>query len=216
MWIRAGGGKNPKGDHRSKKSRIWVTLGPLVCDSGVPILYHESYSLPWVLSKPCVLVYTISPCHYHESLSIPLVLVNTMSPCQHYKSLSITRVQVSTVTPSLYRESLSIQWVLVNTKNPCQYHEYMSIPWVAVHTMTPCQYHEFLFLNTMSSYLYNESLSIPRVLGHTKRSSIYLIQSIYHESLSILVEEKKNIHLGQIIYPVKTNTIYSEDKYNIQ
>ena len=25
-----------------KKSRIRVTLGPLMCDSGVPILYHDS------------------------------------------------------------------------------------------------------------------------------------------------------------------------------
>ena len=36
-----------------------------VCDSGVPTLYHESESIPRVH------VYTMSPCQYHEFMSIP-------------------------------------------------------------------------------------------------------------------------------------------------
>ena len=37
-------------------------------DSGEPILYHETKSIPWVLSR--VHVNTMSPCQYHESISI--------------------------------------------------------------------------------------------------------------------------------------------------
>ena len=47
-----------------------------VCDSGVPILYHEFKSKPLVLSIPWVHVYTMIPCLCHEFMSIPWVLSN--------------------------------------------------------------------------------------------------------------------------------------------
>ena len=53
-----------------------------VCDSGAPIWYHESKSIPSVLSIPWVHVYTMSPCQFHEPLSIRWVHVYTISPCQ--------------------------------------------------------------------------------------------------------------------------------------
>ena len=68
-----------------------------------------------IFIESVILVYTISPCQNHESLSIPWVLGITMSPCQ-------------------YHESLSIPWVLVNTMSSCQYHESMSITWVLVNS----------------------------------------------------------------------------------
>ena len=37
-----------------------------VCDSGLEILYHESKSIPWVLSITRVHVYTISACQFQE------------------------------------------------------------------------------------------------------------------------------------------------------
>ena len=54
------------------RSRIRATL-LYMCDSGVPILYHEPKSIPWVFSIIWVPVYTMSPCQYHESMSIPWV-----------------------------------------------------------------------------------------------------------------------------------------------
>ena len=62
-----------------EKSRIRATLNPLlyVCDSRVPILYHESKSIPWVLSVPWLNIYIMSPCQYHESMFIPWVHVYT-------------------------------------------------------------------------------------------------------------------------------------------
>ena len=78
-----------------------------VCDSGVPIIYHGSMSIPWVY------VYTMSSCLYNESMAIPWVHVFTMSPC-------------------LYHESLSMPWVHDYTMSPCMYHETLliTIPWV--------------------------------------------------------------------------------------
>ena len=68
-----------------------------VSDSRVPIIYHESKSLPWVQ------VYTVSPTLYHEPKFLPWAQVYTMSP-------------------SLYHESKFIPWVQVNTMNPSLYH----------------------------------------------------------------------------------------------
>ena len=79
-----------------------------MCNSGVPILYHESKSIPWVLSIPWVYIYTMSPWQYH---------VYTMSPCP-------------------YQEFMSIPWVLVNSMHPYQYHESFLIIWVNVFTMS--------------------------------------------------------------------------------
>ena len=50
-----------------------------VCDSGGLILYHQSKSIPWVLSIPWVHVNKSCPWHYHESISIPQVLANNMT-----------------------------------------------------------------------------------------------------------------------------------------
>ena len=54
-------------------------------------ILHTGNSRPsyMCVSIPWVLVYTISPCQYHESLSIPFVLVNTMRPCQYHESMPI-------------------------------------------------------------------------------------------------------------------------------
>ena len=60
-----------------------------MCDSRLPILYRES--------KPWVVVNNMSPCLYHESLSIPWVHVYTMSPCQYQEFYSIPWVQVCTM-----------------------------------------------------------------------------------------------------------------------
>ena len=64
-----------------------------VCDLGLPILYHESKSIPWLLPIPWVHVYTMSPCQYHESKSIPWMFpiprvhVNNMSQYSELKSI---------------------------------------------------------------------------------------------------------------------------------
>ena len=42
-----------------------------VCYSGVPIIYHESESLPWGMSIHRVHVLTMSPYLYHKSMSKP-------------------------------------------------------------------------------------------------------------------------------------------------
>ena len=89
-----------------------------VCDSGVPILYHESKSILWVLSIPWIYIYTISFCKYHESLPKPRAHVNTIGPC-------------------LYHESMPIPWVLVNSMNQCPYLESFPIIGVNVYTMSP-------------------------------------------------------------------------------
>ena len=60
-----------------EEKRAYRQHSALSCDSGVPILYHESKSIPWVLSISRVLVYTMSPCQYHDFMSIPWVLVNS-------------------------------------------------------------------------------------------------------------------------------------------
>ena len=108
-------------------------------------------------------------CQYHESISIPWVLVNTMSPYLYHESLPITW---------LYHESksilwkFSIPWVHANTMSQFQevpkgprgmfviiYHESNSIPWVLsiilFSSTRPCQYHDFM--------------SIPWVLVNSKR-----------------------------------------------
>ena len=65
-------------DSRLKKKRVfkkkyWNKTILYMCDSRVPILYHESKSIPCVLSIPWFHVYTMSLCQYHESMSIPWV-----------------------------------------------------------------------------------------------------------------------------------------------
>ena len=57
-----------------------------MCDSGAPILYHETKSIPWVLSIPWVHVYTMSPCQYH---------IYTMCPCKlHDYIMSLSQSQL--------------------------------------------------------------------------------------------------------------------------
>ena len=51
--------------NEEEKTRIRVTLGPLVC-----VWFRSTDSIP-------VLVDNMSPCHYHESMPIPWVLVNS-------------------------------------------------------------------------------------------------------------------------------------------
>ena len=122
-----------------------------LCDSGVPILYHESKSIPWVLSISWIYIYTMSPCQYHESMYLSWVLannmtiswVNTMSPCLYNESISrgtqrFKRYVCDSGVPILYHESKSRPWVLsiilVFTLSPCQYHDIMYIPWVLVNS----------------------------------------------------------------------------------
>ena len=93
-----------------------------VCDSGVPILYHEFKSLLWVFSIPWDHVYNMSPCQYHESMSKAWVLANNMT---------IPRVQVNnqdvvnTMSPCLYCESMLLPWVLVTSK---RYQKVQEVP----------------------------------------------------------------------------------------
>ena len=110
------------------KSRIRTTLGRLVCVClGLTILYHESKSIPFVLSIPWVHGYrhvsTMSPCLYHESMSVIWVHVYTMSPCLYNEFMSIPGVHVYTMS-----QCLTIRWFYVYTISPCLYHKSMSIP----------------------------------------------------------------------------------------
>ena len=77
-------------------------------NSRVPILYHESKSIQWVL------VYTMSSSLYHEFKSIPWVLLYTISP-------------------SLFHDSKSIPWILLYTMSLSVYNESKSIPWIPVY-----------------------------------------------------------------------------------
>ena len=72
------------------KSRIRVTLSPLVC-----VWFRSTNSIPWVLVNTMGVVNTMSPFLYHKFLSIPWVLVNTMSPCQYHKTMSIPWVIIN-------------------------------------------------------------------------------------------------------------------------
>ena len=103
--------------------------------------------IPRVLSIPWVHIYTMSPCPYHESMSILLVIpwvhVYTMSPCLWQESIFIPWVHVYTMSPSVYHKSISIP-VHVYTLSPCKFHESMSIPWILAnntwvngYTMSP-------------------------------------------------------------------------------
>ena len=89
-----------------------------MCDEGLYILYHESKSVPWVLSIPWVHIYTMTPCVYHELLFIPSVHIDTMSPC-------------------LYHKSMWIPWGLFNPMHLFLYHESLPITWVNVYNMSP-------------------------------------------------------------------------------
>ena len=51
--------------------------------------YHECYQYHKSISKPWVLVNTMSACLYHESMTIPYVHVYTMSPCLYQESMTI-------------------------------------------------------------------------------------------------------------------------------
>ena len=89
--------------------------------------YHKSISIPWVFVKtmnPC----TISPCLYHESMSILWVHVYTISPCVYHESMSIPWVHVYTMSLCLYHKSVSMSWVHVYNMSPCKIHASMSIP----------------------------------------------------------------------------------------
>ena len=81
-----------------------------ICDEGVYILYHESESVPWVLSIPWVQIYTLTPC----------VAIYTMSACLYHESMSIPWVHVR---PCQFYASISIIWVLANNMSQCLYHE---------------------------------------------------------------------------------------------
>ena len=72
--------KNPAYGQHWTLSYMW--------DSGVLILYHESKSIPWVLSVPLVHINNMSPCQYQGSMSIPWVLANNMSQCLYHKSIN--------------------------------------------------------------------------------------------------------------------------------
>ena len=104
---------------------IYSILCPLdkrllyMCDSRVPIIYHESKSIPWVQvhtmspspyieskSVTWVRVYTVSPSPYHESKSIPSVHASM----PYYNSKFILKGQVYSMSPRLYHESNSIPW----------------------------------------------------------------------------------------------------------
>ena len=68
-------------------------------------------------------VYTMSPCIYHDSMSLPWVHVHTMGSFLYYESISIRWVNVYTLIPCPYHESMSIPWVIVNNKSHCTYYE---------------------------------------------------------------------------------------------
>ena len=138
-----------------------------VCDLGVPILNHESESIPWVFSIPWVHVYTMIPCIYHESMSTPWGNVYTTSPCLYHKFMSIPWYHVYTINPCLYNESMSSPWVFVN-----------SIPCIHVYTMSPCQLYE--------------SMSIPRVKKFNNKKYKYKLQKKKREGK----KERKILHTG--------------------
>ena len=116
--------------YHESKLILWVVVNTMC-----PCLYHEPYWYHGSMSIPWVLVSTKSPSLYHESKSMPWVLVITLSPCLYHESLLIPRVQIYTMIPCQYQESMSISWVLINTKSLNLYHESKSLPWVQVSTM---------------------------------------------------------------------------------
>ena len=58
-----------------------------VCGEGVSILYHETESVPLVLS--------MSPYIYHDPMRIPWVAIYTMSSCIYHESMSIPWIQIT-------------------------------------------------------------------------------------------------------------------------
>ena len=69
--------EKPQGCLKKKKSRIRVTLGPLVC-----VWFSSTDSIPWVYVNTMGVVNIMSQYLYHESWSIPWVHVYTISSCQ--------------------------------------------------------------------------------------------------------------------------------------
>ena len=71
-----------------------------VIQAGEPIIYHESKSIPLLLSIPWVHVYTMSPFLYHESMSITWVLSNNKSHCHFCKKICLSKLLVRPVSLS--------------------------------------------------------------------------------------------------------------------
>ena len=102
----------------TQKTCIRATLGPLIC-----VWFRSTDSIPQaintmakVLSIPWFQIYTLSPCKYHESMSIPWILAHAMTiPWFRSNTMGV----VNTMSLSKYH-------------GYCQYHEIMSIPWVLV------------------------------------------------------------------------------------
>ena len=71
--------KGPLDKTHVKKNPAYLQHSALLyaCVSRLPILYHESKSIPWIK------VYTTSQRFYHESKFITWVPVNTMNPSQY-------------------------------------------------------------------------------------------------------------------------------------
>ena len=109
-----------------------------LCDSGILILYHESKSIPWVLSIPWVYIYTMSLCLYQESMSITRVHINIISPCPYHRSMS--------------------KPVLVNSMHPCLYNESFPIIWVNVYTMS--QEIQITEINKLQKYKFKKYSNI--------------------------------------------------------
>ena len=82
------------------------------CDNTMSLyIYHDPMCIPWVP------FYTMSPCLYHESMSIqdsmciPWVLVNSMHLILYHESLPITWVNVYNMSPEI-QITKKIFWLL--------------------------------------------------------------------------------------------------------
>ena len=165
-----------------------------MCDSGVPILNHESKSIQWVL------VYTISQSLYHEFKFIPWVLLYIMYPI-------------------LNHESKSIPWVLY-IKYLSLYHESKSIPWIQVYTTLALKASEEIQFHIKKKFNF-KSEQIPVHIGtnpvsHLKKSHFTMeqIQFLIWRN-PILPWNKSNFTLEQIQLQIGTNSISYWNKSNI-
>ena len=70
------------------------------------------------------------------------VQVHTMSPCLYHESMSIPWVHVYTTSSYIYHKSMSIPWVYVNTINTCQFHASIPMQWVLANILSQILYHE--------------------------------------------------------------------------
>ena len=135
------------------------------------------------------LVYTMSLCQIHASISIPWEI--QFSDIQKYiykiSHTGNTRPSRTCVIQEYRYYTMSLS----QYHGCCQYHKSMSIPWVFANTMSPCLYHESMYkpwvhVCTISLIIYHESISIPWVFFKS------MLSFLYHEKYSFKIYRNTN------------------------